>query len=82
MALFLEHAKPDLLLETRDRRARLTPCPSLTLPVVVVSGRTIVTARPHAALFESDARIRKGKGRCVPVSRIVPFRHARRGARA
>jgi hypothetical protein len=52
------------------------------LPVVVFSRRAVVTASPHAALFESGARSRRGRGRSCPVFQIVPSRHGRRGDRA
>lgn len=49
------------------------------LPLVMVSRRAIVTARPHAALLETYVRIRKGKDRSCPASRGALSRHARRG---
>jgi hypothetical protein len=62
------------------QRARLRR--ALLLSIVVVSRRAVVTACPHAALLESGARNRRDRGRSCPVSRIVPFRHGRRGDRA
>jgi len=74
----------DLVRGPRVSRAKGTAraVPFDYLSVVVVSRRTVVTPRPHAALLETYVRSRKGRDRSYPISQIVPSRHGQRGHHA